>query len=126
MNSKYTSNRLYKRCNFFTSEVIWELIHDARCIEFDTIENLIKYCDGFGIDILSIDFIWNGGEIMDNIVEITRRDNSNISYQGKVLEKYDSWCKIIAITERGAEVWDCHDDFWDIKYGVKILKIKNK
>jgi hypothetical protein len=121
--NKNNRNRLYKRCNFFTSEIKWELIHDARCIEFYNIDNLICYCDGFNIDILDIDFIWNGGEIMDNVVEVVRKDNNSIVYQGKVLEKHDSWCKIIAITERGAEVWDCHDDFWDIKYGVKITRV---
>jgi len=61
---------------------------------------------------------------VEDIVEITRKDNNNISYQGKVLERYDDYCKAIIITERGGEVWECHNNFWSIEYGVKIKNIK--
>jgi hypothetical protein len=60
---------------------------------------------------------------MNNIINITRKDNPQISYQGKVLEKYDTYCKAIIVTERGNEIWECHNDFWNMDYGVKIFKI---
>lgn len=64
---------------------------------------------------------------MDNfsffdVVQITRKDNPLINYQGKTLEKHKNWCKAIIMTERGNEIWDCHDDFWYIEYGVKIFE----
>jgi hypothetical protein len=58
-----------------------------------------------------------------DVVQITRRDNEKISYQGKVLEKHEDWCKAIIIVEDRKEIWDCHSDFWNIEYGVELHKL---